>query len=103
MRVSPKTISILLELAKKNFGEDAPVRLFGSRTNDNAKGGDIDIHVIAPNSTFQDEIQFLVDVEELLDEKVDIRVQTDCTLLIDEIAIEEGILLSGHPKSTGNL
>ena len=95
MRVSENTRSILIELAKKHFGEDAPVRLFGSRTNDNARGGDIDIHIVAPNSSFQDEIAFLADVEQFLDERVDLRVQRESRQLIDEIAIEEGILLHG--------
>jgi len=98
MRVSTETIAVLVDLAKKHFGEDAPVRLFGSRTNDNARGGDIDIHVIAPNSTFRNEVSFLAEVEQKLNERVDLRVQCAGPLLIDEIAIKEGILLSGRPS-----
>lgn len=93
MRISDKTATVLTSLAKKYFGADVPVRLFGSRTNDNARGGDIDIHIIAPKSTFRDELSFLAEVGRQLDERVDLRVLRDSTLLIDEIAINEGILL----------
>ncbi|MET3120442.1 hypothetical protein AAKU67_000020 [Oxalobacteraceae bacterium GrIS 2.11] len=95
MRISDKTAHVLTSLAKKYFGADAPVRLFGSRTNDHVRGGDIDIHIIAPNSTFRDEISFLAEVERQLDERVDLRVLRESTLLIDEVAISEGILLHG--------
>jgi len=95
MRLSKETVAVLTNLAKTHFGESAPVRLFGSRTNDQARGGDIDIQIIAPNSTYRDEIAFLVDVERQLDERVDLRVQREDHLLIDEIAGQEGILLNG--------
>ena len=95
MRISDKTVEILTKLAKTYFGEAAQVRLFGSRTNDLARGGDIDIQVIAPGSTYRDEISFLTAVEQQLDERVDLRVQRNSALLIDELAIKEGILLHG--------
>lgn len=95
MRLSTTAIAVLTELARKHFGEAAEVRLFGSRTDDSLRGGDIDIHVIAPASTFRDEISFLVDVERLLDERVDLRVQCGAPLLIDKIATDDGILLNG--------
>lgn len=68
MRISEQTANILTSLAKKHFGDDAPVRLFGSRTNDKVRGGDIDIHIIAPKSSFRDELSFLAEVEDQLDE-----------------------------------
>ena len=96
MRVSNKTIAVLTDLARTHFGEAAQVRLFGSRTNDQARGGDIDIQIVAPNSTYRDEIAFLVNAERELDQRVDLRVQRGDRLLIDEIAFKEGIILSGH-------
>ena len=44
MRLSQKTITILQDNIKKSFG-DVNIYLFGSRTDDNKKGGDIDIAI----------------------------------------------------------
>lgn len=96
MRVSQKTIDILTNLVRIHFGENAEMRLFGSRTDDLARGGDIDIQVVAPDATYRDEVSFLVDVERQLDERVDLRVQRGEKLLIDEIAHKEGVLLNGR-------
>jgi predicted nucleotidyltransferase len=95
MRISDSTASILASLSRKHFGENAQLRLFGSRANDNARGGDIDVQIIAPNSTFQNEISFLADADRLLDERVDLRVQRGEELLIDRMAMNNGVPLHG--------
>ena len=56
MRLSANVATVLTRLAKKHFGEEAKVRLFGSRVDDSARGGDIDLQIFAPNSTYRDEI-----------------------------------------------
>lgn len=43
MRLTEKQIAIITELVSKHFGEDAAVLLFGSRVDDAARGGDIDL------------------------------------------------------------
>lgn len=96
MRISDRTAEILIKLAKAHFGDAAQVRLFGSRIDDQAKGGDIDIQIIAPESSYRDEISFLVAVEKELDERVDVRVQRGSKLLIDEQTIQKGVLLHGQ-------
>jgi len=43
MRMPPNYQKTITETAAKVFGESASVWLFGSRLDDNAKGGDVDL------------------------------------------------------------
>lgn len=45
MRLTPETRRVIKELVLDIFGANATVRVFGSRTNDAARGGDIDLLV----------------------------------------------------------
>ena len=45
MRLSNTTIDTIIKYARDYFGNDSEVFLFGSRVNDNLKGGDIDLLV----------------------------------------------------------
>ncbi len=46
MRISAKEKEIIVQEAWNEFGKEARVILFGSRVNDQARGGDIDLMVI---------------------------------------------------------
>lgn len=48
MRMSDRTRNIIRDCTAEIFGPDARVRLFGSRTDDSARGGDIDLLVELP-------------------------------------------------------
>jgi predicted nucleotidyltransferase len=48
MRLSPTQQKILVTTAQQIFGNLATVRLFGSRTDDNLRGGDIDLLIELP-------------------------------------------------------
>lgn len=47
MRLTENQRNAVREEVSRAFGEDARVRLFGSRVDDNARGGDIDLHIEA--------------------------------------------------------
>ena len=45
MRITPEQVEAILAATKDFAGEGASVRLFGSRINDELRGGDIDLLV----------------------------------------------------------
>jgi uncharacterized protein len=45
MRLSPQERTVIKEVTQEVFGPESRVRLFGSRVNDDARGGDIDLLV----------------------------------------------------------
>ncbi len=95
MRLPSKQLSII-ESAIRNRDPEASIYLFGSRVNDDAKGGDIDLLVISNLIEFRDEIAIR---REILDEigwqKLDLIVRPDknSQTPIVRIAIESGIPL----------
>ena len=95
MRLSSKELSII-ESTIRNRDPKASIYLFGSRVNDDAKGGDIDLLVISNLIEFRDEIAIR---REILDEigwqKLDLIVRPDknSQTPIVRIAIESGIPL----------
>ena len=51
MRLSQQTRQIIRDTVREVFGVEAKVKLFGSRINDDARGGDIDLLVELPSIT----------------------------------------------------
>lgn len=45
MRLTPEEVAAIKAAASNSFGDEAIVRLFGSRVDDTLEGGDIDLHV----------------------------------------------------------
>jgi len=48
MRITPEQRRIIVEAARQAFGPHARARLFGSRTDDRQRGGDLDVLVDVP-------------------------------------------------------
>ena len=75
MRLTHQQHFAILESARKIFGDNVEVRLFGSRTDDQKKGGDIDLLISASEEkmVYHNKILFLVDVKlKLGDRKIDV-------------------------------
>ncbi len=77
MRLSSKEISVI----KNNiigYDPDAKIYLFGSRTNDKAKGGDIDILIISDKIGFTEKLKITTGIFKEIDEqKLDLVVKKD--------------------------
>lgn len=96
MRISTDMAAVIREAAAEMFG--APVRLFGSRLNDTARGGDIDLYIETELHAEEAEakrLRMLARLARRLDErKIDLVVRTpDGELPIHAVARREGVVL----------
>ncbi|MFZ6032416.1 MAG: nucleotidyltransferase domain-containing protein [Melioribacter sp.] len=97
MRLSERDIEIIKKATKKFFGENASVYLFGSRTDDSKKGGDIDLYI--ETNVFQNiidrKIKMLAELhKELGEQKIDIIINNfSSKKFIYHVAKSEGIRL----------
>ena len=100
MRLSPQSQTIIHQAVVQRFGDQAQVRLFGSRLDDAVKGGDIDLHVRVQgevDNPIWEASLLAAQLQRQLDgRKVDVRllVTTQNTLPVDQVALSEGILLT---------
>jgi predicted nucleotidyltransferase len=96
MRITLHEAEIIVKHAKIIFGENTEVILFGSRTDDTQKGGDIDLY-IEPQSHFnlmENKLEYLSLLEKQLGEqKIDVVFKKDSTHPIDKQVSLKGIKL----------
>lgn len=96
MRLQRTEIDIIKSTLHETI-DDAKVFLFGSRTDDTKKGGDIDLFVqTRKNITLKDELKILAQMEfRGIERKVDLIIQTPATppQKLFETIVQEGILL----------
>ncbi|OOG21470.1 hypothetical protein B1C78_16155 [Thioalkalivibrio denitrificans] len=99
MRLTARQIEVIREKVHALLGEDARVRLFGSRVDDSARGGDIDLFVevdrvldnrAASASRLQAELQLA-----LGDQRIDVVLVDPRTprLPIHQVAARDGVRL----------
>ncbi len=94
MRLSQYEIKVIKDSFTSTF-TDGKIYLFGSRIDDNLKGGDIDLYIITKDTNkVKKKIDFLVKVKNKIGEqKIDVVLSYDKTKPIEQEAIENGILL----------
>ena len=98
MRLASAEVTAIKAAAREAFGEDAVVRLFGSRVHDHLRGGDIDLLVEVDaikderrqKAAFEDEFWRLTEPR-----KIDLLVSVrGCTPSpFESIALRDGIVL----------
>ena len=98
MRLSEYEKKIITTTAYDIFGEDTDVFIFGSRIDDNKRGGDIDIYIKCDNkeNLLDEKIQYLIRLEKFLgNQKIDVVINNKAGLVkpIFEIAENTGIRL----------
>jgi len=100
MRLSPHSQAIIHQAVAQRWGDRAQVRLFGSRLDDAAKGGDIDLHVqvqcAVDNPIWEASLLSAQLQRQLEGRKVDVRLLSgqQTRLTLDDIALSEGVLLT---------
>ena len=98
MRLSTYEIDAIKDTFKDIF-QNGDVYLFGSRVDDNKKGGDIDLYIKLPSPLQIKEMmakknKFRLRLEDKIgQQKIDIVISKDITRLIEQEALQKGIKL----------
>ena len=93
LRLSTQTQNTIHQAVVQRFGDRAQVRVFGSRLDDAAKGGDIDLHVLIQgevSNPISGASMLSAQLQRQLDgRKVDVRLlaAAQATLPLDEAAL----------------
>ena len=100
MRLNISEINEIKTVAQSVFGADALVTLFGSRIDDNKKGGDIDLLIkcnktISKDELYQLKLNFLIQLKKRIgDQKIDVLIDGgEMNNTIFKAVANEGILL----------
>lgn len=97
MRLTADEIAIIKSLVAQHLGPTAEVRLFGSRVDDGARGGDIDLLVTVPEPVpGMAELRLNAALEAALgDQRVDLLIHAtpDTPRPIERIAYRDGVVL----------
>ena len=101
MRVTAEQVNAIKMLARRYFGEEAELWLFGSRVDDKKKGGDYDFfletNLIDADEIIERKIALIAELQgsaPFEDEKIDIVIKrrgSAFTMPIYEVAMNEGV------------
>ena len=97
MRLSPEEVTVITKAIRQAFGQQARVWLFGSRVDDNKKGGDIDLLVEPPSGCdelLDKKLQALAKIQmQLGEQKIDMVIASNSDRLIEQEARKTGVEL----------
>ncbi|MBU0653222.1 MAG: nucleotidyltransferase domain-containing protein [Proteobacteria bacterium] len=83
-----------IEEAVHALDPEAAVYLFGSRTDDNRKGGDIDLLILSGKLTYSDKLKIKRQFFEKMDEqKIDVVIAKDAADPFVRLTLKQGIRL----------
>ena len=95
MRITEHEKNVIIE-AVKSVDPTAQVWLFGSRTDDNKKGGDIDIGILSSKVDVMEEIEIRQKIcDKIGEQKIDLVVSKDGQQAFFSHIVTKGILLYG--------
>lgn len=101
MRLTLQQINSIKQVALEVFGSAAQVHLFGSRVDDQSRGGDIDLYVtqaaLPLAAQLDDKLKFLVKIKQQLgDQRIDLvfaPAPGEAVLPIHRMAQQSGVPL----------
>jgi len=93
MRLSETERQAIVETIRQADAE-ADIYLHGSRVDDNARGGDIDLLVLSAKIDLHDKLEILAGLHRRLGERrIDLAVYPDVSRPFPRVAMESGVLL----------
>ncbi|MBL6986456.1 MAG: nucleotidyltransferase domain-containing protein [Methylobacter sp.] len=93
MRIAPQE-QLAIRDTIHQADADAMIYLFGSRTDDTAKGGDIDLLVLSKTINLMAKLEILAKLHQRLGErKIDIAVYRDTMRPFPRMVMQTGVLL----------
>lgn len=93
MRLKKFEIQIIKK-AIHSLEPDAAIYLFGSRTDDSKKGGDIDLLILSKRLTYGDKLKIKQMLFEKMEEqKIDLVIASDAGQPFVRLALEQGVRL----------